>query len=131
MWKAGIGGVEYFVGPGGPVPITPGYVNYVVPVRSPRDFFAFPPFVDQAFNSTSYTTPLYTEPSRSTTVVAPAPIDQVRQAAPFPGGNVPPPPAPGMNGDRGTNVPPPANRGNVPPPPPVEDDDNTPDPFGR
>lgn len=41
--------VEYFVGPGGPVPLTPGYVPYVNPVRSPRDFFAFPPFVDQAF----------------------------------------------------------------------------------
>ncbi len=38
------GKVEYFVGPGGPVPITPGYVPYVNPVRSPRDFFAFPPF---------------------------------------------------------------------------------------
>lgn len=37
------GMVEYFVGPGGPVPITPGYVPYVNPVRSPRDFFAFPP----------------------------------------------------------------------------------------
>lgn len=37
------GKVEYFVGPGGPVPITPGYVPYVNPVRSPRDFFAFPP----------------------------------------------------------------------------------------
>jgi hypothetical protein len=40
--------VDYFVGPGGPVPLTPGYVPYVVPVRSPRDFFAFPPFVDRA-----------------------------------------------------------------------------------
>jgi hypothetical protein len=37
------GKVEYFVGPGGPVPITPGYVPYVNPVRSPRDYFAFPP----------------------------------------------------------------------------------------
>jgi hypothetical protein len=37
------GKVEYFVGPGGPVPLTPGYVPYVNPVRSPRDFFAFPP----------------------------------------------------------------------------------------
>ena len=35
--------VDYFVGPGGPVPITPGYVPYVVVTRSPRDFFAFPP----------------------------------------------------------------------------------------
>lgn len=36
--------VKYFVGPGGPVPITPGYVPYVVPTRSPRDFLAFPPY---------------------------------------------------------------------------------------
>ena len=41
------GDIEYFVGPGGPVPITPGYVPYVVSTRSPRDFFAFPPFSDQ------------------------------------------------------------------------------------
>jgi hypothetical protein len=40
------GDVKYFVGPGGPVPLTPGYVPYVVPTRSPRDYFAFPPFVD-------------------------------------------------------------------------------------
>jgi hypothetical protein len=38
--------VKYFVGPGGPVPLTPGYVPYVVATRSPRDYFAFPPFVD-------------------------------------------------------------------------------------
>jgi hypothetical protein len=36
--------IEYFWGPGGPVPLTPGYVPYVVTTRSPRDFFAFPPF---------------------------------------------------------------------------------------
>jgi hypothetical protein len=36
--------VKYFVGAGGPVPLTPGYVPYVVPTRSPRDFLAFPPF---------------------------------------------------------------------------------------
>lgn len=41
------GEIQYFVGPGGPVPLTPGYVPYVVPTRSPRDFFAFPPFSDQ------------------------------------------------------------------------------------
>ena len=41
------GDIDYFVGPGGPVPITPGYVPYVVTTRSPRDFFAFPPFSDQ------------------------------------------------------------------------------------
>ncbi len=35
--------VDYFVGPGGPVPITPGYVPYVAVTRSPRDFFAFAP----------------------------------------------------------------------------------------
>jgi hypothetical protein len=38
--------IKYFVGAGGPVPITPGYVPYVVPTRSPRDFFSFPPFSD-------------------------------------------------------------------------------------
>ncbi len=35
--------VKWFVGPGGPVPLTPGYVPYIVSTRSPRDFFAFPP----------------------------------------------------------------------------------------
>jgi len=35
--------VDYFVGAGGPVPITPGYVPYIVTTRSPRDFFSFPP----------------------------------------------------------------------------------------
>ncbi len=34
---------DYFVGPGGPVPLTPGYVPYIVVTRSPREFFAFPP----------------------------------------------------------------------------------------
>jgi hypothetical protein len=37
------GNVEYFVGAGGPVPLTPGYVPYIVSTRSPREFFAFPP----------------------------------------------------------------------------------------
>ena len=41
------GQIQYFVGPGGPVPLTPGYVPYVVTTRSPRDYFAFPPFSDQ------------------------------------------------------------------------------------
>ena len=41
------GDIKYFVGPGGPVPLTPGYVPYINPVRSPRDFFAFPPFSEQ------------------------------------------------------------------------------------
>ena len=35
--------VDYFVGAGGPVPLTPGYVPYIVATRSPRDYFAFPP----------------------------------------------------------------------------------------
>jgi hypothetical protein len=35
--------IDYFLGAGGPVPLTPGYVPYVVATRSPRDFFAFPP----------------------------------------------------------------------------------------
>ena len=35
--------VDYFVGAGGPVPLTPGYVPYIVSTRSPRDFFSFPP----------------------------------------------------------------------------------------
>ncbi|MDR3636839.1 MAG: hypothetical protein P4L84_23745 [Isosphaeraceae bacterium] len=38
------GDIKYFVGAGGPVPLTPGYVPYVVSTRSPRDYFAFPPF---------------------------------------------------------------------------------------
>ncbi len=35
--------LKWFVGPGGPVPMTPGYVPYVVSTRSPRDFFSFAP----------------------------------------------------------------------------------------
>jgi hypothetical protein len=35
--------VDWFVGAGGPVPLTPGYVPYIVSTRSPRDYFAFPP----------------------------------------------------------------------------------------
>jgi hypothetical protein len=35
--------ITWFVGPGGPVPLTPGYVPYVVSTRSPREFFAFAP----------------------------------------------------------------------------------------
>ena len=41
------GQIKYFVGAGGPVPLTPGYVPYVITTRSPRDFLAFPPFSDQ------------------------------------------------------------------------------------
>lgn len=40
--------VKWFVGPGGPVPLTPGYVDYINPVRAPRDFFAFPPMTPDA-----------------------------------------------------------------------------------
>ena len=43
------GDIQYFVGPGGPVPLTPGYVPYVVPTRSPRDFLAFPPYTPDGF----------------------------------------------------------------------------------
>ncbi len=35
--------LKYFVGPGGPVPLTPGYVPYIVTTRSPRDYFSFAP----------------------------------------------------------------------------------------
>lgn len=35
--------IKWFNGPGGPVPLTPGYVPYVNVVRSPREFFSFPP----------------------------------------------------------------------------------------
>jgi len=38
------GNIKWFVGPGGPVPLTPGYTPYVVTTRSPRDFLAFPPY---------------------------------------------------------------------------------------
>lgn len=38
-----IGEIKYFTGPGGPVPLTPGYSPYIVTTRSPRDFLAFPP----------------------------------------------------------------------------------------
>ena len=43
------GDIKYFVGPGGPVPLTPGYVPYVVPTRSPRDFLAFPPYTPENY----------------------------------------------------------------------------------
>ena len=35
--------MDWFVGAGGPVPLTVGYVPYIVTTRSPRDYFAFPP----------------------------------------------------------------------------------------
>jgi hypothetical protein len=42
---AGIGRprMSWFLGAGGPVPLTPGYVPYIVTTRSPRDYFAFAP----------------------------------------------------------------------------------------
>lgn len=40
---------KWFMGAGGPVPLTPGYVPYIVTTRSPRDFFAFPPKNPDAF----------------------------------------------------------------------------------
>jgi hypothetical protein len=43
------GDIKYFVGPGGPVPLTPGYVPWVNPVRSPRDFLAFPPYTPDGY----------------------------------------------------------------------------------
>lgn len=84
--------VKYFVGPGGPVPITPGYVQWVNPVRSPRDFFAFPPYLDQAMQ------PGYGSMPQSSagfaTDRATSPTDFTRPSAPAPA-PVPPPPAPG------------------------------------
>ncbi len=41
------GNIKYFVGPGGPIPLTPGYTPYVVTTRSPRDYFAFPPYTPE------------------------------------------------------------------------------------
>lgn len=35
--------IKWFTGPGGPIPLTPGYTPYVITTRSPRDYFAFPP----------------------------------------------------------------------------------------
>jgi hypothetical protein len=80
------------MGPGGPVPLTPGYVPYVNPVRSPRDYFAFPPYLDQAMSPGYGSMPQSTAgfaTDRATTptdFVAPAPAT----TAP-----VPPPPARG------------------------------------
>ena len=37
--------ISWFNGAGGPVPITPGYVPYIVTTRSPRDFFSFAPLI--------------------------------------------------------------------------------------
>jgi hypothetical protein len=35
--------MSWFLGAGGPVPLTPGYVPYIVTTRSPRDFLSFAP----------------------------------------------------------------------------------------
>ncbi len=43
------GNIKYFVGAGGPVPLTPGYVPYTVTTRSPRDFLAFPPYTPSEY----------------------------------------------------------------------------------
>jgi len=43
------GDIKYFVGAGGPVPLTPGYVPYTITTRSPRDFLAFPPYTPSEF----------------------------------------------------------------------------------
>lgn len=97
---------KWFMGPGGPVPLTPGYVPYVNPVRSPRDFFAFPPYLDQAME------PGYASMPKSTagfaTDKATTPTDFVAPAAK----PVVPPPAPRTEPTtRSTGtVPPPAPR---------------------
>ena len=88
------------------MPLTPGYVPYVNPVRSPRDFFAFPPYLDQAME------PGYASMPKSTagfaTDKATTPTDFVAPAAK----PVVPPPAPRTEAaTRSTGtVPPPAPR---------------------
>ncbi len=84
-------GPKWFMGPGGPVPLTPGYVQYVNPVRSPRDYFAFPPYLDQAMS------PGYGSMPQSTAGFA---TDRATTPTDF----VPPPPA------RTAPVPPPPPR---------------------
>jgi hypothetical protein len=127
MYKLGHGGVEYFVGPGGPVPLTPGYVPYVVTTRSPRDFFAFPPFSERAMNgdvtytpsslSGGLTTPV--NPSYMSTIlrpvapVTPPPPAPGTRAPAQPGAETPPAPAPGET----VPTPPAPAPGEVPAPP--------------
>lgn len=86
-------GPKWFMGPGGPVPLTPGYVPYVNPVRSPRDYFAFPPYLDQAMS------PGYGSMPQSTagfaTDRATMPTDFV---APAPSTTAPVPPPPPRGG---------------------------------
>lgn len=51
LFKAGHKNDGYFVGPGGPIPLSPAMgagAGYVNPVRAPRDFFAFPPFTENS-----------------------------------------------------------------------------------
>lgn len=94
--------VKWFTGPGGPVPLTPGYVPYVNPIRSPRDYFAFPPYLDQAmqpgygampqstagFATDKATTPTdFVAPSTKPAVPPPAPRREATRAT----GTVPPP----------------------------------------
>ena len=89
-------GPKWFMGPGGPVPLTPGYVHWVNPIRSPRDYFAFPPYLDQAMSPGYGSLPQSTAgfaTDRATTptdYVAPTPAPS-RTAAPVP----PPPPRSG------------------------------------
>lgn len=109
-------GPKWFMGPGGPVPLTPGYVPYVNPVRSPRDFFAFPPYLDQAME------PGYGSMPKSTagfaTDRATTPTDFVVPAAK----PVVPPPAPRTEATRA--VPPPAPRTEATAPMGAEKEDN-------
>lgn len=74
--------VKYFVGAGGPVPLTPGYVPYINPVRSPRDFFAFPPFSDRALDGGAETSPYGAGITRnlSSVVVPPPPAPAIPAA---------------------------------------------------
>ncbi|MGE3822247.1 MAG: hypothetical protein AB7I30_22765, partial [Isosphaeraceae bacterium] len=92
--------IKWFNGPGGPVPLTPGYVNYVNPVRSPRDFFAFPPMSE----GTSGTLPVQASyvPPATTNFTPPAPG-----------------PAPGMEPRQDT----------PPPPSPAQGENPAPEPF--
>jgi len=80
--------VKWFVGPGGPVPLTPGYVPYVNPVRSPRDYFAFPPYLDQAMQPGFGSMPQSTAGFATDKATAPADFVAPRASAPVP------PPAP-------------------------------------
>jgi hypothetical protein len=110
MYKLGHGGVEYFVGPGGPVPLTPGYVPYVVPVRSPRDFFAFPPFSEQAMNGGASYAPSSLSGGLS------IPVNPSYRSTLMERVDTPPPPAPGTEPEAAP-TPPAAQPGDVPAPP--------------